>query len=587
MSMTKKRAILEQLTVDELRASIAHYDLQVDDRRIKIQLIDALAHSRKTRLEAVLYTLARPRLKAMCRAFDLDDAGRKKADLVARLAGPAAVSKRHGRTAMPTRSVAHTPASPVEMLSFRQLVGYLWQASAILDESLFGFGGANLSCARFDYTAPLTSIFGLLFLKRLSDRFEEEEEALMAEGVSEQVAWTNPDEHQVFVPDQARWGAIQKRTTNIGETLNTACAALEEQNRALEGILTSIDYTDDFTLGYGREMVLADIIRLFSQVSLRNDRMADPDLISDAYEGLLKRSDDKASASVGEFYTPRMVVKLMVELLAPTEGMRICDPTSGSGGMLIECARYIERQGGNPRNVLLHGQEINRSAWARCKMTMLLHGLPNAQIECGDTIRDPKFVDEGELCRYDLVIANPPFNHELRGRDVVESHAFRRFRFGIPPWTKGHLAFLQHMVAVLNATGRLGVVMPHSMLFRGGAEGGIRKGLLQEDLFEAVIGLAPKLFHGTRVPAAILVLNRNKPAARKGRVLFIDSSAEFGEGRKWRSWRNPNHLRHQDLKHISGTFHAYSDVEKSARVVPLAEIEQNAWDLNISNYVDT
>ena len=200
--------------------------------------------------------------------------------------------------------------------------------------------------------------------------------------------------------------------------------------------------------------------------------------------------------------------------------MRICDPTAGSGGMLIECAHHVERKGGDPRNLTLHGQEKNLGTWAICKMNMLLHGLPDARIEKGDTIRDPKLVDEGELLLYDRVIANPPFSLDEWGRDVAESDGYGRFRFGLPPNTKGDLAFVQHMVAVLNATGRLGVVMPHGVLFRGAAEGAIRRGLLQEDLFEAVIGLPPNLFYGTGIPASILLLNRDKLAARRSKVLF-------------------------------------------------------------------
>ena len=214
-------------------------------------------------------------------------------------------------------------------------------------------------------------------------------------------------------------------------------------------------------------------------------------------------------------------------------------------------------------------------------MNMLLHGLPDARIEKGDTIRDPQLVEEAGLLLYDRVIANPPFSLDEWGRDVAESDGYGRFRFGVPPKTKGDLAFVQHMVAVLNASGRLGVVMPHGVLFRGSAEGKIRQGLLQEDLFEAVIGLAPNLFYGTGIPASILVLNRDKPAERKGKVLFIDASAEFEEG------SNQNRLRDQDIEHISKVFHGYADVEKYARVVPLAEIEQNDWNLNISRYVDT
>ena len=214
-------------------------------------------------------------------------------------------------------------------------------------------------------------------------------------------------------------------------------------------------------------------------------------------------------------------------------------------------------------------------------MNMLLHGLPDVTIEKGDTIRDPKLVDEGELLLYDRVIANPPFSLDEWGRDVAKSDGYGRFRFGLPPKTKGDFAFVQHMVAVLNNSGRLGVVMPHGVLFRGAAEGKIRQGLLQEDLFEAVIGLPPNLFYGTGIPASILVLNRDKPVERRDGVLFIDASAEFEDG------SNQNRLRDRDIERIAGTFHTYADVEKYARVVPLAEIEQNDWNLNLSRYVDT
>ena len=563
--MPTKRAILAELTRDELRTNVDYYELEVEDRRVKTQLVDALSRSRQAPLDEILQDLSRDRLKDLCRAFDLDDSGRKKADLAARLMGRTAASKDPG-AAMP----AEVSTSVTDKLSVAQLEQSLWSAADILRGSI-------------DSSDYKTYIFGLLFLKRLSDRFEEEAQKRLADGMSETVAWTDPDEHQFFVPDRARWGTIQRTATNIGEALNKACAALEEQNSALEGVLAGIDYNDERKLGdaRNRDTVLARLVQHFSEVSLRNDRMAEPDLLGRAYEYLIEQFADDAGKKGGEFYTPRMVVKLIVELLAPTERMRICDPTAGSGGMLIECAHYIERKDGNPRNLTLHGQEKNLSTWAICKMNMLLHGLPDARIEKGDTIRDPKLVDEGELLLYDRVIANPPFSLDEWGREVAENDGHARFRFGVPPKTKGDLAFVQHMVAVLNASGRLGVVMPHGVLFRGSAEGKIRQGLLQEDLFEAVIGLAPNLFYGTGIPASILVLNRDKPAAQKGKVLFIDASAEFGEG------INQNRLREQDIERISSTFRAYANVDKYARVVPLGDIEQNDWNLNISRYVDT
>ena len=587
--MPTKRAILAELTPAELRTNLDFYGLSVDDRRVRTQLVDALSRSRTARMDEMLLRLSRDRLKELCRAFGLDDSGRRKADLTSRLVGPSAASraltspasasqiagpKRDDGVAQATESapVATPPSDPPDILSVAQLEQYLWSAADILRGSI-------------DSSDYKTYIFGLLFLKRLSDRFEEEAEKLIADGVPEDVAWADPDEHQFFVPDRARWGAIQERATDIGETLNKACAALEEQNSALEGVLAGIDYNDERKLGdaRNRDTVLARLVQHFSQVSLRNDRMAEPDLLGRAYEYLIEQFADDAGKKGGEFYTPRMVVRLIIELLAPTERMRICDPTAGSGGMLIECAHYIERTGGNPRNLTLHGQEKNLGTWAICKMNMLLHGLPDARIEKGDTIRDPKLVDEGELLLYDRVIANPPFSLDEWGREVAENDGYGRFRFGVPPKTKGDLAFVQHMVAVLNGSGRLGVVMPHGVLFRGSAEGKIRQGLLEgkEDLFEAVIGLAPNLFYGTGIPASILVLNRDKPIARRGKVLFINASGEFEEG------SNQNRLRDQDIEHIAGTFHAYSDVEKYARIVPLDEIEANDWNLNISRYVDT
>jgi type I restriction enzyme M protein len=276
-----------------------------------------------------------------------------------------------------------------------------------------------------------------------------------------------------------------------------------------------------------------------------------------------------------------MVVKLIVELLQPKEGMRICDPTCGSGGMLIESAHFLERKGQNPKNLSLFGQEKNLGTWAICKMNMLLHGLPDARIEKGDTIRDPKLRDGDGLMVFDRVIANPPFSLDEWGRETAEHDPYGRFRFGIPPKTKGDLAFVQHMVGTTNVAGMVGVVMPHGVLFRGAAEGDIRKGLLQEDLVESVVGLPTNLFYGTGIPAAILILNRSKKADRKRKVLFIEASRGFKQG------TTQNYLRDEDVREIATTFHAFKDVEKYAKVVGLEEVERNDWNLNISRYVET
>ena len=428
------------LTADELRAGLDYYELEVGDRRVREQLIDTLAKSRKTRIDEFLEQLPHDRLTAICRALELDDSGRKKAAIVARLVGTHArsnvpvaprVNSKSASTTAPSPgapAAAKSPKRPHHVLTFEQLKRHVWSAADVLRGAI-------------DSSDYKSYILGLLFLKRLSDRFEEEAEKLIAEGMPEDVAWTDRDEHQFFVPQRARWGAIQRQATNIGETLNKACAALEEQNDSLEGVLGGIDYNDEQKLGDGknRDSVLGRLVQHFSQVSLRNDRMGEPDLLGRAYEYLIEQFADDAGKKGGEFYTPRIVVKLIVELLAPTERMRICDPTAGSGGMLIECAHHIERNGGNPGNLTLHGQEKNLSTWAICKMNMLLHGLPDARIEKGDTIRDPKLVDESELLLYDRVIANPPFSLSEWGREVAENDGYGRFRFGVPPKTKGDL----------------------------------------------------------------------------------------------------------------------------------------------------
>ena len=454
----------------------------------------------------------------------------------------------------------------VNRLSREQLEAHLWAAADILRGSIDSSDYKNF-------------IFGLLFLKRLSDRFEEECEELVREGLDPE----DPDEHQFFVPVRARWSEIQKAATGLGEVLNTASAALEETNSSLEGVLAGVDYNDERKLGDSRQRdnILHQLVQHFAGLVLRNDHLSEPDMLGRAYEYLIERFADDAGKKGGEFYTPHMVVKLIVELLQPTEGMRICDPTCGSGGMLIQMADHVRQQTGGQRNFSLFGQEKNLGTWAICKMNMLLHGYPDARIEKGDTIRSPKLLQDGELMLFDRVIANPPFSLDAWGREVAEDDGFGRFRLGVPPKTKGDLAFLQHMLATLNAHGRLGIVMPHGVLFRGSSEGKIRQGLVEEDLIEAVVGLPARLFYGTGIPAAILIVNRDKPTERKGKVLLVEASRDFREG------SNQNYLRDEDVSKIAAAVQGFADVERYARVVPVEEIEKNDFNLNISRYVDT
>jgi type I restriction enzyme M protein len=582
--MVQKREVLQFLGRDELLAIVDRFDLAVADRRAKGGLVEAVAASKKATLVEILPELSRDRLKEICRALGLDDSGREKAALVERLTGakPAEATSEVKKDGTPDKAEAKGGAGKRgngasrkseqveldlgEKLSVDKLERYLWSAADILRGSI-------------DSSDYKNYIFGLLFLKRLSDRFEEECEALTRDGDDPE----DRDNHQFFVPERARWSKLQKVATDLGAALNKACSQLEEANDSLEGVLAGIDYNDERKLGdaRARDVVLGRLVQHFSRLSLKNAELSEPDMLGRAYEYLIEHFADDAGKKGGEFYTPRMVVRLIVELLAPKEGMRICDPTAGSGGMLIECAHYLERHNQNPRNLSLFGQEKNLGTWAICKMNMLLHGLPDARIEKGDTIRDPKLRDSGELMLFDRVIANPPFSLDEWGREVAEHDPHGRFRFGVPPKTKGDLAFVQHMVATTNTRGMVGVVMPHGVLFRGAAEGEIRRGLLQEELIEAVVGLPTNLFYGTGIPAAILVLNRAKKEERKRKVLFIEASREFREGSA------QNYLRAEDVAKIAATFHAFTDVDKYARVVGLDEIEKNDWNLNISRYVET
>lgn len=425
-------------------------------------------------------------------------------------------------------------------------------------------------------------ILVMLFWKYVTDVWRDHRDSYLKEYNGDHARVARRLSRERFqLPDDCDFDSIhaQRDKVDIGERMNIALAGIEEANKAkLEGVFREVDFNSESKLGQTRDrnarlkMLLQDFAD--PRLDLRPSVVGEEDVIGNVYEYLLERFASDAGKKAGEFYTPGQVSKLLAMLLSPQKGDMICDPTCGSGSLLIKVGRQADE-----RNFALFGQEMNGTTHALCRMNMFLHGMDNFRIEWGDTLRNPRLIEGDQLMKFDIVVANPPFSLDKWGYDEANSDPFHRYHRGVPPKSKGDWAFISHMIETAReGTGKIGVVVPHGVLFRGAAEGRIRQKMIESNLLEAVIGLPANLFFGTGIPAAILLFNKGKT---HGDVLFIDASREFKDA------KNQSLLTDDHLDKIVATHKAFESVEKYAYRATPQELADNDFNLNIPRYVDT
>jgi len=441
------------------------------------------------------------------------------------------------------------------------------------------FDAANILRGPVDASDFKAYVFPLLFLKRISDVYDEERATALEESGGDQDYADLPEQHRFQVPEGAHWADLRARSTNVGQAIQRAMREIEKANpTTLYGIFGDVQWTNKARLS---DELLIDLIDHFSRLDLRNEAVPN-DVLGQAYEYLIKKFADLTNRKAGEFYTPRPIVELMVRMLAPKAGETVYDPACGTGGMLLETVHQVREAGGDERLMLGHlfGQEKNLTTAAIARMNLFLHGAEDFQIVRGDTLRDPAFRSGDRLATFDCVIANPPFSLSAWGEDAWASDPWGRNLAGTPPKKYGDWAWVQHMItSMAPATGRMAVVLPHGALFRMGAEGKIRTKVLDLDLIEAVIGFGPNLFYGTGLAACILVARRRKTPERAGKVLLVDGSDLFRKG------RNQNTLEPEHVTTILTAFEAFIDEEGRSRVVSLDEIRDQGGNLNLAGYV--
>ena len=451
-------------------------------------------------------------------------------------------------------------------LTLPQLEQFLWKSADILR-------------GKIDSSDYKKYIFGLLFYKRIIDVWDEEYKRVMEEYKDETIARADYN-HRFQVPQDCRWSVIEEQAENIGPKLNGIFDKLTNANSPkLDKIFDDLDFAhkDKFP-----NETTQRLINHFSQYNF-GDTYINSDLLGDAYEYLIKQFAADAGKKGGEFYTPREVERVIIQILNPHKKDHIYDPTVGSGGFLLEAYHHLKEKEGEKiaRTLYLYGQEINIGTFAIAKINMFLHGLDAADIQRGDTLANPQFLNpNGTLKTFDICVANPPYSISDWESEMFKERYGRLEGYELPPKSNADYAFVLHIIKSMNSNGRAGIVLPHGVLFRGGAEGRIREQILKHDLIETVIALPSKLFYGTGIPAAILIFNKNKPESRKSKILIIDAEKDFSEG------KNQNSLRVQDISKIVKAYDGWQDILQYARVVDVKEIEKNDFNLNVRRYIE-
>ncbi|MBE99156.1 class I SAM-dependent DNA methyltransferase [Flavobacterium coralii] len=420
-------------------------------------------------------------------------------------------------------------------------------------------------------------IFPLLFFKRISDVFDEEYEIALAESNGDAEYASLPEFHRFIIPDGCHWREVREKTANVGSAIEEALRGIEQANQEyLYGIFGDAQWSNKSKLP---DRLLTDLIEHFSQYTLSNS-LVDADILGQAYEYLIKHFADLTNKKAGEFYTPRSVVHLLGLILDPKEGETIYDPACGTGGMLLECVDHLKENNDDYRTLKIYGQEKNLTSASIARMNMFLHGIEDFSIVRGDTLRHPAFFEADGLKTFDCVIANPPFSLKDWGAENWATDPYGRNIAGVPPKGNGDMAWVQHMIKSMNATGRMTVVLPHGALFRKGAEGKIRQTLIENDLLEAVIGLGSNIFYGTQLAACVLVFRSQKEKAKQNKVLFVDASAQIRVGRA------QNFLEPEHVKQIYEWYTNYNDVPDYVKIATLKDIKDNDFNLNIPLYIE-